>query len=69
MAWKHVVVPIADGISPLPDYVATLRKIGYDGIYSLHSEYQGGSSFADLDAEGCLKQTAADLAFFRGLFD
>ncbi|MGI6419556.1 MAG: sugar phosphate isomerase/epimerase family protein [Thermoguttaceae bacterium] len=67
--WKHVVAPIADGISPLPDYVATLRKIGYDGVYSLHSEYQGSSSFADLDAEECLKQTAADLAFFRGLFD
>ncbi|MHB8902916.1 MAG: sugar phosphate isomerase/epimerase family protein [Thermoguttaceae bacterium] len=66
--WKNTVVPIAEGISPLPDYVKTLQKAGYDGIYSLHSEYQGSHSFADLDTEGCLKQTAVDLAFFKGLF-
>lgn len=67
--WKNKVVPIADGLSPLPDYVKTLQKVGYDGIYSLHSEYQGSHSFADLDTEGCLKQTAADLGFFKGLLN
>ncbi len=66
--WNRKVVPIADGISPLPDYVKTLQKVGYDGIYSLHSEYKGSHSFEDLDTEGCLKQTAADLEFFQGLF-
>ncbi len=66
--WRTKVVPIADGVSPLPDYVKTLQKAGYDGIYSLHSEYQGSHSFEDLDTEECLKQTATDLAFFKGLF-
>lgn len=66
--WKTKVVPIAEGISPLPDYVKTLQKAGYDGIYSLHSEYKGSHSFEDMDTEGCLKQTAEDLKFFKGLF-
>ncbi len=66
--WATKVVPIAEGISPLPDYVKTLQKAGYDGVYSLHSEYKGSHSFQDMDTEGCLKQTATDLAFFKGLF-
>ncbi len=66
--WNHKVVPIAEGVSPLPDYVKTLRTAGYDGVFSLHSEYKGKHSFADMDTEGCLKQTAVDLKFFKGLF-
>ena len=61
-------MPIAGGISPLPEFVATLTKIGYDGIYSLHSEYRGKHSFKDLDPEACLAQTAEDLKFLRRLF-
>ena len=68
LRWQHRVVPIADGISPLPEFVATLEKIGYDGIYSLHSEYRGKHSFKDLDTEACLAQTAEDLKFLRRLF-
>ena len=66
--WNSKVVPIADGISPLPDYVKTLQLAGYDGIYSLHSEYKGKHSFEDLDTEACLRQTAVDLAHFKSLF-
>jgi sugar phosphate isomerase/epimerase len=68
LRWNHNVVPIADGVSPLPEFVGVLKQIGYDGIYSLHSEYKGSHSFKDLDTEGCLEQTAADLKFFKGLF-
>ena len=68
LRWARRVVPIADGVSPLPEFMATLGQIGYDGIYSLHSEYQGKHSFEDLDAEACLAQTAEVLKFFRGLF-
>ncbi len=66
--WNHKVVPIAEGVSPLPDYVKALEMVGYDGVFSLHSEYKGRHSFEDMDTEGCLKQTAVDLRFFKGLF-
>ena len=68
MRWKHHVVPVADGISPIPEFVACLRKLGYDGMYSMHSEYEGSASFRDLSPEECLQQTAADLKYFRALF-
>ncbi|MEX0714616.1 MAG: TIM barrel protein [Pirellulales bacterium] len=66
--WHHRVVPVADGVAALPDFVAALKKLGYDGTYSLHSEYKGGHSFQDLDTEGCARQTAADFEFFKKLF-
>ncbi len=68
LRWDRRVVPPADGVSPIPEFVDTLKKIGFDGTYSLHSEYKGRHSFKDLDTEGCLAQTAEDLEFFKGLF-
>jgi len=68
LRWAHRVVPIADGISPLPEFVDTLKQTGFDGLCSLHSEYQGKHSFKDLDTEACLAQTAEDLKFLKGLF-
>jgi sugar phosphate isomerase/epimerase len=65
--WKTSVVPIADGVAPLPEFMAILKKIGYAGICSLHSEYKGSHSFKDLSTEECLRQTAADLVFFKKL--
>ena len=68
LRWRNMVVPPADGISPIPEFVAILKKTGFDGTYSLHSEYKGSHSFKDMDTEGCLAQTADDLKFFKGLF-
>lgn len=65
--WRHEVVPIADGVSPLPKFVAALKSIGFDGTYSLHSEYEGSGSFKDMSTEECLAQTAEDLKYLRGL--
>jgi sugar phosphate isomerase/epimerase len=65
--WETRMVPLADGVAPLPDFIGTLKKIGYDGIYSLHSEYKGKHSFRDLSTAECLAQTRDDLAFFRKL--
>jgi len=65
--WRNKLVPVADGISPIPEFVATLKKMDFKGDYSLHSEYQGSHSFEDMDAEACLKQTAVDLKFLKGL--
>jgi sugar phosphate isomerase/epimerase len=66
--WLTKAVPLSEGVAPLPDFVASLKKLSYDGVYSLHSEYKGKHSFQDLDTEGCIAQTAEDLKFFRKLF-
>ncbi len=68
MRWRQRVVPVADGISPIPEFVACLRKLNYDGMYSMHSEYEGSGSFRDLTPEECLQQTAVDLKYFKSLF-
>lgn len=65
--WHTRVVPIADGISPLPEFIGTLKQIGFDGIYSLHSEYKGSHSYKELTTDGCTQQTATDLKYFRSL--
>ena len=65
--WRTKTVPIADGVCPLPGFIASLKTIGYTGIYSLHSEYKGSHSFKELDTDGCLQQTAVDLKYLRTL--
>jgi len=67
MRWRHRVVPVADGISPIPEFVALLRKLKFDGTYSLHSEYEGSGSFRDMSPEECLQQTAVDLKYLKKL--
>lgn len=67
MRWHTRLVPVADGICPIPDFVGLLKKIGFSGLYSLHSEYKGRHSFKDMSTEECTAQTAEDLKFFRPL--
>jgi len=67
LLWYTKTVPPADGISPIPQFAAVLKSIGFNGPYSLHSEYKGRHSFEELDTEGCILQTAKDLKFFRPL--
>lgn len=63
--WRTLTVPVADGVAPIAQYIATLKQLGYRGIFSMHSEYKGGHSFKKLDTDGCIAQTAKDLAFVR----
>ena len=65
--FRPVYTPLADGQAPLPEFVARLRELRYDGVYSLHSEYKGGSSFKKLTTPELLKQTEADLNYFKRL--
>ncbi len=65
--WRTKTVPIADGMCPLPRFIATLKTVGYVGTYSLHSEYQGSHSFRELSTDECLQQTAVDLKYLRTL--
>ena len=65
--WNERVVPVADGISPVPEFVATLKRQGFTGPYSLHSEYRGRHSWKSLDTEQVAVQTGEDLKFLRAV--
>ena len=63
--FRTVYVPLADGQAPLPNFVARLKELKYDGTVSLHSEYKGGSSFRSLTSVELLDQSAVDLKYFK----
>lgn len=65
--WHTRLVPVAEGITPVPRFVDVLKHLEYTGPYSLHSEYKGRHSFRDMTTDECLAQTAVDLKFFRAL--
>jgi sugar phosphate isomerase/epimerase len=65
ITWRPIKCPIADGIAPIPDYLQTLRDIGFRGPYTLHSEYRDGNSWKQLSTEQCLQQTVADLNYAK----
>jgi hypothetical protein len=44
---------------------ACLKQIGFKGYVSVHSEYQGGSSWRDLNLEELIEQTKKDVAYLR----
>jgi sugar phosphate isomerase/epimerase len=59
--------PLADGIAPLPQYLAALGKLGYHGLYTLHSEYCDANSWRVLSVDECLEQTRRDLEYAKKL--
>ena len=58
-------MPLAEGIVRWAEVFTLLRQIGFDGIISLHSEYQGTHSWRDLAVPELIEQTRADLAYLR----
>jgi len=67
MRFRSEYTPLADGQAPLPEFMAYLRQLGYDGTVSLHSEYKGGSSFRRLSTPELLEQSAVDLRYLKTL--
>jgi sugar phosphate isomerase/epimerase len=65
--WRTVKCPVADGMAPIPDYIAALRKLGYHGLYTLHSEYADSNSWKNLNTDECLAQTKVDLVYVKEL--
>jgi L-ribulose-5-phosphate 3-epimerase len=59
--------PLADGQAPLPEFMAHLKQLKYDGIVSLHSEYKGRGSFRTLSTPEVLRQSAEDLRYLKSL--
>jgi sugar phosphate isomerase/epimerase len=65
--WRSIKCPVADGIAPIPDYVAALRKLDYHGLFTLHSEYCDSNSWKNLSTDECLEQTKRDLIYVKSL--
>jgi sugar phosphate isomerase/epimerase len=63
--WEYC--PLADGQAPLPEFLADLKSLKYDGIVSFHSEYKGETSFRRLGTTELLEQSGRDLAYVKRL--
>ena len=63
--WRATLVPLAEGTVRWAEVFALLRRAGFDGVVSVHSEYQGPHSWRDLDTEHLIEQTRQDLAHLR----
>lgn len=67
--WQGKLLPVWEGITPLPEAFGYLRQLGFDGPCSFHSEYKGGFSFKDMTTEELIQQTREDLEYVRGVLD
>lgn len=65
--YRTQYTPLADGQAPLPEFMAYLRQLKYDGVVSLHSEYKGGSSFRQLTTPELLTQSVDDLKYLKSI--
>jgi sugar phosphate isomerase/epimerase len=61
--------PLADGNTPWPAVLKRLKKLGFDGPVSFHSEYQGSFSFKDLSVDEVIAQTQRDVELFNRWWD
>ena len=64
-SYDRKLVPLSEGMVPWSEVLELLSQIGFDGGISMHSEYVGGHSFRDMDADGVVEQTRADLAYLK----
>jgi sugar phosphate isomerase/epimerase len=58
-------VPLPEGVVQWREVFHCLKQIGFDGCVSVHSEYQGGGSWRDLNLEELIEQTKQDVAYLR----
>lgn len=63
--WVTRIVPLEQGAVPWPDVFDVLKRAGFDGWVSVHSEYQGAHSWRDLEVPALVEQTRADLTYLK----
>ena len=63
MRWVTKNCPLNMGVVAWPEVFDCIWRTGFDGVVSIHSEYQGPGSWSDLTAEQLIRQTRADLAY------
>jgi sugar phosphate isomerase/epimerase len=59
--WEHRIVPLREGIVDWKVVLEQAKLVGYDGVYTLHSEYE------DVTTEEILRQTRDDLVYLKGV--
>jgi sugar phosphate isomerase/epimerase len=69
MRWVALNCPLNVGVVPWPEVFDCLQEIGFDGVVSLHAEYQGAHSWRDLSTIQVIQQTRADLEYLEGVVD
>jgi len=57
--WAVRTVPLSEGLVPWPEVFVYLRKIGFDGPISIHSEYH------DVNLEELVRRTEKDLDYLK----
>jgi sugar phosphate isomerase/epimerase len=67
--WRAKLVPLAEGTVRWREVFDLLQRTGFEGIVSVHSEYQGSHSWRDLSTEELIEQTRADLGYLRACLD
>lgn len=67
VTWHSQLVPLRDGLVAWSEVFKVLAPPRFDGPVSLHSEYKGSHSWKELSTDELIAQTAADLAFLKGL--
>lgn len=56
--WRTSYCRLEDGVAPIPDFVRTVHQAGYQGFYTLHTEYR-------LPVQECTRLTTDDFAFLK----
>ncbi|NUP98809.1 MAG: sugar phosphate isomerase/epimerase [Armatimonadetes bacterium] len=67
--WTNRMVPLQRGMVDWVKVWQCLDQFGYDGVVSLHSEYQGGHSWRDLTIDEVVDQTREDFAYLKACRD
>jgi len=63
--WRDRMVPLREGIVRWREVFDCLKKLGWDGVVTFHSEYQGSHSWRDLTLDELIAQTRDDVAYLR----
>jgi len=63
--WVEKLVPLREGMVRWREVFACLKQLGWDGVVTFHSEYQGRQSWRDLTVPQLIDQTREDVAYLR----
>lgn len=63
--WGAKRLPLRLGMVSWREVFTYLKQIGFDGPVSLHSEYEGSSSWRSLTTPELIEQTREDLAYIK----
>lgn len=63
--WRDRMLPLPKGMVDWVRVWQCLDQLGFDGVVSLHSEYQGSHSWRDLSIDEVVDQTREDFAYLK----